>query len=117
MFKRYPYTIGLLLVVSIICCLAWLLTHDACMHPLGNGLAAWWAFVNAPLFPRGPRRRGGRRGMNFDALVWQQWVILGYALLEHFILIGTLRETKAKPGAVMYQLLRLVILCALVLTI
>ena len=50
MFKRYPYTIGLLLVVSIICCLAWLLTHDACMHPLGNGLAAWWAFVNAPLF-------------------------------------------------------------------
>lgn len=35
--------------------------------------------------------------MNFDALVWQQWVILGYALLEHFILIGTLRETKAKP--------------------
>lgn len=44
--------------------------------------------------------------MNFDALVWQQWVIL-----------GTLRETKAKPGAVMYQLLRLVILCALVLTI
>lgn len=37
--------------------------------------------------------------MNFDALVWQQWVILGYALLEHFILIGTLRETKAKPGA------------------
>lgn len=36
--------------------------------------------------------------MNFDALVWQQWVILGYALLEHFILIGTLRETKAKPG-------------------
>lgn len=37
--------------------------------------------------------------MNFDALVWQQWVILGYALLEHFILIGTLRETKAKPGS------------------
>ena len=32
--------------------------------------------------------------MNFDALVWQQWVILGYALLEHFILIGTLRETR-----------------------
>lgn len=50
MFKRYPYTIGLLLVVSIVCCLAWLLTHDVCMHPLGNGLAAWWAFVNAPLF-------------------------------------------------------------------
>lgn len=22
--------------------------------------------------------------MNFDALVWQQWVILGYALLEHY---------------------------------
>ncbi|MDB6781244.1 hypothetical protein [Bifidobacterium longum] len=55
--------------------------------------------------------------MNFDALVWQQWVILGYALLEYFILIGTLRETKAKPGALVYQFLRLVILCALVLTI
>ena len=50
--------------------------------------------------------------MNFDALVWQQWVILGYALLEYFILIGTLRETKVKPGALVYQLLRLVILCA-----
>ena len=55
--------------------------------------------------------------MNFDALVWQQWVILGYALLEYFILIGTLRETKAKPGALVYQSLMLVILCALVLTI
>ena len=55
--------------------------------------------------------------MNFDALVWQQWVILGYALLEHFILIVTLRETKAKPGAVGYQFLRRVILCVLVLTI
>lgn len=55
--------------------------------------------------------------MNFDALVWQQWVILGYSLLEHFILIGTLRETKVKPGALVYQLFRLVILCALVLTI
>lgn len=44
-------------------------------------------------------------------------VILGYALLEYFILIGALRETKVKPGALVYQLLRLVILCALVLTI
>ena len=52
-----------------------------------------------------------------SGIVWQQWMILGYALLEHFILIGALRETKAKPGAVMYQFLRLVILCALVLTI
>lgn len=52
-----------------------------------------------------------------SGIVWQQWVILGYALLEHFILIGTLRETKAKPGALVYQFLRLVILCALVLTI
>lgn len=52
-----------------------------------------------------------------SGIVWQQWVILGYALLEYFILIGTLRETKAKPGALVYQFLRLVILCALVLTI
>lgn len=86
MFKRYPYTIALLTVISFVVCIVWLFTHEACMHPLGNGLAAWW-------------------------------VILGYALLEHFILIGTLRETKAKPGALVYQSLRLVILCALVLTI
>ena len=103
MFKRYPYTIGLLTVISFVVCVGWLFTHDACMHPIGNGLAAFWAFVECPVV--------------FVALVWQQWVILGYALLEHFILIGTLRETKAKPGALVYQSLRLVILCALVLTI
>lgn len=50
MFKRYPYTIGLLTVISFVVCIVWLFTHEACMHPLGNGLAAWWAFVNAPLF-------------------------------------------------------------------
>lgn len=32
-----------------------------------------------------------------SGIVWQQWVILGYALLEYFILIGALRETKVKP--------------------
>lgn len=50
MFKRYPYTIALLTVISFVVCIVWLFTHEACMHPLGNGLAAWWAFVNAPLF-------------------------------------------------------------------
>ncbi|MBW3077723.1 hypothetical protein KIH76_00560 [Bifidobacterium sp. 81T8] len=49
MFKRYPYTIGMLLVVSVLCCVVWLLSHDACAHPLGNGLAAMWAFMIAPL--------------------------------------------------------------------
>lgn len=49
MFKRYPYTIGLMAVISFICCIAWLLTHDACMHPLGNGLAAMWSFVVVPI--------------------------------------------------------------------
>ena len=34
-----------------------------------------------------------------------------------FTIASTPRETKAKPGALVYQLLRLVILCALVLTI
>ena len=47
-FKRYPYTIGLLAAVSFFVCIGWLLTHDACMHPLGNGLAAVWAFMVVP---------------------------------------------------------------------
>lgn len=46
---RYPYTTGLLAVISFIVCLGWLLTHEACTHPLGNGLAAFWAFVGVPL--------------------------------------------------------------------
>ena len=33
MFKRYPYTIGLMAVISFIVCIVWLFTHDACMHP------------------------------------------------------------------------------------
>ena len=48
MFKRYPYTIGLVAVISFIVCIVWLFTHDACAHPLGNGLAAWWAFLVVP---------------------------------------------------------------------
>ena len=49
MFKRYPYTIGLLTVISFVGCVGWLFTHDACMHPIGNGLAAFWAFVECPV--------------------------------------------------------------------
>lgn len=49
MFKRYPYTIGLLTVISFVVCVGWLFTHDACMHPIGNGLAAFWAFVGCPV--------------------------------------------------------------------
>lgn len=49
MFKRYPYTIGLLTVISFVVCVGWLFTHDACMHPIGNGLAAWWAFIVVPI--------------------------------------------------------------------
>lgn len=49
MFKRYPYTIALLTVISFVVCIVWLFTHEACMHPLGNGLAAWWAFIVVPL--------------------------------------------------------------------
>ena len=48
MFKRYPYTIGRMAVISFIVCIVWLFTHDACMHPFGNGLAAWWAFLVVP---------------------------------------------------------------------
>ena len=36
MFKRYPYTIGLLTVISFVVCIVWLFTHEACMHPLGT---------------------------------------------------------------------------------
>ena len=49
MFKRYPYTIALLTVISFVVCIVWLFTHEACMHPLGNGLAAWWAFIVVPI--------------------------------------------------------------------
>lgn len=35
-------------VISFIVCIVWLFTHDACMHPFGNGLAAWWAFLVVP---------------------------------------------------------------------
>ena len=49
MFKRYPYTIGLVAVISFIVCVGWLFTHDACAHPFGNGLAAWWAFIVVPI--------------------------------------------------------------------
>lgn len=48
-FKRYPYTIALLTVISFVVCIVWLFTHEACMHPLGNGLAAWWAFIVVPI--------------------------------------------------------------------
>lgn len=33
----------------IILCIIWLLTHEACSHPLGNGLAAITGFILAPL--------------------------------------------------------------------
>lgn len=115
MFKRYPYTIGLMAAISFIVCVVWLFTHDAC----GSSVWQWVGRVVGVRRRADPvhrhRRGAGRRTVS--GIVWQQWVILGYALLEHFILIGALRETKAKPGAVMYQFLRLVILCALVLTI
>lgn len=37
------------LVISFVVCVGWLFTHDACMHPIGNGLAAFWAFVECPV--------------------------------------------------------------------
>ncbi|RSX53001.1 hypothetical protein [Bifidobacterium samirii] len=46
---RYPYTTCLLLAVSVLACGVWLVTHDACMHPVGNTLAALWGAVCAPL--------------------------------------------------------------------
>ena len=114
MFKRYPYTIGLLTVISFVVCVGCCsLTMPACIRSAmasprsGRSWNAPWCSSHCSRRPANELR----------CIVWQQWVILGYALLEHFILIGTLRETKAKPGALVYQSLRLVILCALVLTI
>lgn len=115
MFKRYPYTIGLLLVVSIVCCLAWLLTHDACMHPLGNGLAAWWAFVNAPLFLIGLIEGGGRRiGMS---LCWQQITFCAVALVLVLANVGTAQKRREKPSTTVSSVCMWVALCLLVLSI
>lgn len=47
--RRYPCTTGLVLVLSAVFCVAWLLTHDACLHPIGNTVAFLWAFVACPL--------------------------------------------------------------------
>ena len=51
--RRYPALTGLVLgtplAVSFLAACAWLLTHEACAHPIGSGLAAWWAFVECPL--------------------------------------------------------------------
>lgn len=47
MRRRIAYSV-ILMVVEVVC-LAWLLTHDGALHPIGNGLAAWLAFLFAPI--------------------------------------------------------------------
>ena len=34
--ERYPCTLMLALAVCCLASLAWLLTHDGCLHPIGN---------------------------------------------------------------------------------
>lgn len=46
---RYPYTQGLLLVILLIACIIWLLTHMACAHPIENTIASIVAFGLIPL--------------------------------------------------------------------
>ena len=47
--SRYPYTCGLLLTIAEIGCMAWLISHDACMHPIGNSVASLIGFVLIPM--------------------------------------------------------------------
>ena len=94
MFKRYPYTIGLLTVISFVVCVGWLFTHDAACIRSAMASPRSGRSWNAPWCSSHCSRRPANelRCTRLAAVV-----ILGYALLEHFILIGTLRETKAKP--------------------
>lgn len=46
--QRWPLLITLALALLEASCLAWLLTHMACAHPIGNGLAALTAFILIP---------------------------------------------------------------------
>lgn len=46
--QRWPMLIILALAMLEAACLAWLLTHMACAHPIGNGLAAITAFILVP---------------------------------------------------------------------
>jgi hypothetical protein len=49
MIRRFPYSLSLLLVVSMLVSVWWLHAHLACQHPVGNSLAALWAFILAPM--------------------------------------------------------------------
>lgn len=115
MFKRYPYTIGLLLVVSIVCCLAWLLTHDACMHPLGKASGRVVGVRQRATVPHRPHRRGGRRiGMS---LCWQQITFCAVALVLVLANVGTAQKRREKPSTTVSSVCLWVALCLLVLSI
>ncbi len=47
--NRYPCLTILGLLILEIVCWWWLLTHDGCLHPIENGIAAMIAFVEIPL--------------------------------------------------------------------
>ncbi|RSX53972.1 hypothetical protein D2E25_0278 [Bifidobacterium goeldii] len=46
---HYPYTQGLVLMILLVACLFWLLTHMACAHPVENAIAALVGFGFVPL--------------------------------------------------------------------
>lgn len=46
--RRFVRVLRVWLVVGGVC-LVWLFTHEACAHPLGNGVAALVAFLVVPL--------------------------------------------------------------------
>ena len=114
MFKRYPYTIGLLTVISFVVCVGWLFTTmPACIRSAMASPRSGRSW-NA----RGVRRtvRGGRR-MNFRCT---RLAAVGDPRIRAARTLHTHRHAarnEGQPVAVVYQFLRLVILCALVLTI
>lgn len=46
--SRYPYLTRLTAIILLILALAWLFTHEACRHPLGN-LAAFAIMIATPI--------------------------------------------------------------------
>mgnify|MGYP006983594172 FL=1 len=37
------------LAVVLVACLVWVMTHEACRYPLGNGICSLVAFIGVPI--------------------------------------------------------------------
>ncbi|MBT1173877.1 hypothetical protein JS528_11155 [Bifidobacterium sp. MA2] len=47
--QRWPALITIGMLAVELACWAWLFTHMACAHPIGNGLASLTAFILIPI--------------------------------------------------------------------